>query len=191
MKILCDGKKAVVCSSSLRICRTDTLLCYRILKTKIQLPELYKQLCAFSNGQCGKKLLPYCQLHLHAEFCSVLHVRRKIWIVFLFHDTSRYIRYVTCSGNFLCNLYAIRLHRHLLLRMYSHLKQLRNLVKKKNFKLISVRFLTVQVSNLFLSTLHYQLDIMPYWNNLFPSVALKLERLRHWNSRKSFIFEYE
>lgn len=71
-------------SGSLRSSLTGTLLCYRILKTKIQLPELYKQVYPLSNGQCGKKLLPYCQLHLHAKFCSVLHVRRKIWIFFYF-----------------------------------------------------------------------------------------------------------
>jgi hypothetical protein len=63
-----------------------------------------------------------------AQYCTYA---AKFESFFLFRDTSRYIRHVTRSGNFLCNLYAIRLHRHLLLRMHSHLKQLRSLVKKK------------------------------------------------------------
>ena len=134
MKILCDSKEAVsppppdILISS----RIVTLLCYWILNTKIQFTHLYKQVCPLSDGQCGKKLLPYCQLHLHEEFCSVLHVRRKIWTVFfLFRDTSRYIKYVRRSCNFLCNVYAVRLQRHLLPPTHSHLEQYRNFGKNK------------------------------------------------------------
>jgi hypothetical protein len=110
---------------------------------------------------------------------------------FLFPDTSRYTLYVTGSGKFLCNFYVIRMYGHLLPLMNSHLKQCRSFSKKEKKKLISVRFLNVQVSSLFLSIAQNQFDIAPYWNYLLPSVSLKLERLRHWNILESFIFVYE
>jgi len=80
---------------------------------------------------------------------------------FLFRDASRYIRYVARSGNFLCNLYAIRLHRHLLLRMHSHLKQLRSLVKKKIINSY-LYFFNCASFQLVLEYRTLQLDIMPY-----------------------------
>ena len=55
--------------------------------------------------------------------------------LFLFRDPTSFIRYVTRSGNFLCNFYAIRLHRHLLPLMHSHLKQCRSFSKKEKKKL--------------------------------------------------------